>query len=232
MISVISLYQDTARDDSNEAENGSFSYGYFNRNLKRAQINLLKFLTGDLVPTKDFPMPFETQKNKDYLKDFITPFKANNWFELPKDFFAWDNLSKIGQKVSSDCNDKKVNCNTQIEILDGQKFYNRCNSYIDKLNPNRGGKPIAKIVANRVEFMPIDIGSVLLEYIRYPKEAFIKTKLDPEFNEEVPDEATSQNLEWGEWAREPLIWFMVNKFGTHTSNKTLKENNYADKPRG
>lgn len=236
MIDVISLYEDASRDDANKNENGTFSHAMFNRLLRRAENYLLKFLTGDLVPAPDFPMPYETQKNKDYLKNFIVRFPANNGFTIPADYFHWDNLYKIGSYQTTECDTEDVvnveGCNTPIQILDGQAFHNRCNSYIKGLRPSQG-KPIAKIVNNQVVINPADIGSVALEYIRYPKYGKIVSQRDTVYNRDIAAPAPiSTNLEWDEWAREPLIWFMVNKFATKTSNKSLKEFNLADKPRG
>lgn len=236
MINVISLYQDTVRDDVNESENGYFAYEQFNRNLRRAEMNLQKFLTGDLVASNDYPIPYNVQKIKDYLGPFIVRKTFNNNFPLPEDYYTWDNLYKIGSFDVSACDDNSElvrvdGCNTPIPILDGQAYYSRCNSFIEGLKPSEGS-PIAKIVNKTVEMMPSDIGSVALEYIRYPKFGEIKWVDDPKFNQPVADPLTSINLEWGEEAREPLIWFMVNKFSTHTSSKSAKENAMLDKPRG
>jgi hypothetical protein len=249
MIDVIALYQDVARDDANKSENGNLSYDRFNRLLKRAELNLLKYLTGDLiVDAADFPSLNSTQKNKDYLKRFIVKHKANGDFYIPENYYGYENLYKIngfiaeqededeeevGCELSSE-NKSSLNdsdCNIQIDIMDGQAFYNRCSSYIKSLRPSYK-KPIAKIVDNRIEMQPSDIGSVCLEYIRYPKYGSIKTKIDSVRNDVIADAATSTNCEWDEWAREYLIWFCVNKFSGIISNKSMKENNYVDKPRG
>lgn len=236
MINVISLYQDTVRDDVNETENGYFAYEQFNRNLRRAEMNLQKFLTGDLVASNDYPVPYNVQKIKDYLSPFIVRETFNNNFDLPADYYTWENLYKIGSFKSAACDDPDEiitvdGCNTPIPILDGHVYYNRCNSDIEGLKPEEGS-PIAKIVKKRVEIMPAGIGSVALEYIRYPKFGEIKWVDDPIFNQPVADPLTSINLEWGEEAREPLIWFMVNKFATHISSRSAKENAIVDKPRG
>lgn len=235
MKKVIRIYNSTVRDDVNESENGYYSIQMFNRNLERAELNLMKYITGDLIPSADFPMPYNTQKNKDYLKRFIVKFKANNSFTIPEDYYGWENLYKLGSYKSSDCDtDETVevkSCNTPISILDGQAFYSRCNSYIEGLKPTQG-VPIAKIVDNTVEIEPSDVGSVCLEYIRYPKYGKIVTKVDKEYNDEVPDEENSVDLEWDEWAIEPLIWFLSNKFFTHTREMGAIQINMANKPRG
>lgn len=235
MISPIEIYQDAARDDANKSENGYMPYEMFNRYLRRVEINLLKFLTGDLVMAPDFPIPYNTQKCKDYLKRFIASHKANNSFELPDDYFYWDNLYKIGDFKTQDCDTDEIDtvegCNTQIPILDGQVFFTRCKSFIPGLKPS-SGSPIAKIVDNKVITEPKNIGSMCLEYIRYPKFGRIEVMVDIEHNDEVPDPDKSQDCEWDEWAREPLVWGIVNLFSKHTREKSLREVNTMDKPRG
>lgn len=234
MISVSSIYLAAISDDVNTSENGGITLPQFGRYLRRAEINLLKYLTGDLMPRNDFPMPFNTQKNKDYLKRFITKKKANGAFILPEDYYMYDNLYKIGSKKNG-CEDEgelaDKGCNIPIPILDGQKFYSRCNSYIKGLKPT-ANNPICKIVNNSVEFQPEDVGSVVLEYIRYPKFADVVTKEDKEFNDVVIDESKSTNLEWDEWAFEPLVWFIVNRAAVHTRERSAMENNLANKPQG
>lgn len=235
MIDPIELYQDAARDDSNKSENGYLSYEMFNRYLRRAEIMLLKFLTGDVVMAQDFPIPYNTQKCKDYLRKFITKHTANNSFELPKDYFYWDNLEKIGDFKSQDCETDKIdvveNCNTPISILDGHVFNQRCRSYISGLKPSQGS-PIAKIVDNKVVTAPKELGSMKLEYIRYPKFGRIEVMDDPIHYDVVPDPDKTVKCEWDEWAREGLVWMIVNLFSKHTREKALREFNTMDKPRG
>lgn len=241
MINVNSLYQDT-RDDTSKGENGDLSYARFNRNLRRAEGYLLKFLTGDLVLAgTDFPVPFEVQKIKDYLAPFIVKHKAVGDFKLPDNYYTWQNLSKIGGKIkcedSSDigcvepCIDGEKECDVSIPILNKDQFNARCSSNIKSKRPNLK-KPIAKIIDGGVELFPENAGSVVLEYIRYPKFAELKTKRDLVYNDIVYDSAVSDNSEFGEWAREPLVWFIVNKFSTATSNRSAKEFAQIDKPRG
>lgn len=235
MIPVIEIYQDAARDDANKSENGYLSYEMFNRYLRRSELILLKFLTGDIVMAADFPMPYNTQKCKDYLKRFIATEKGNNSFELPKDYFYWDNLYKIGDFKKQDCDSDEIeledHCDTAIPILDGQVFKNRCKSFIQGLKPS-SGSPIAKIVDNKIVTEPKNIGSMTLDYIRYPKYGRIEVMIDSIRNDEVPDPDKSQNCEWDEWAREPLVWVIVNLFSKHTREKALREMNTMDKPRG
>lgn len=236
MIDPIEIYQDAVRDDSNKSENGYMPYEMFNRYLRRAEIALLKFLTGDLVMAQDFPIPYNTQKCKDYLRKFIAKKEANNSFKLPEDYYYWDNLEMIGDFKKQDCEDSdKVetieNCNTPIPILDGQVFNTRCKSYIPGLRPSQGS-PICKIVDNTVITAPKEVGSMKLEYIRYPKFGRIEVMEDKEHNDVVPDPNKTVKCEWDEWAREPLVWMIVNLFSKHTREKALREFNTMDKPRG
>lgn len=230
---VISLYEDV-RDTINKEENGYLSYAMFNRLLHRSELDLLRFLTGDLVDAKDFPMPYQKQKNKDYLAPFITPFNAVNDFDLPKDYFTYERLFKLGTK-QIDCETNEVieeeSCSINIGIYNQDVINNRCSSYIKSIRPSVN-KPIAKIVNNRIEIFPKNIGSVRLEYIRYPKFGEIKTVHDNTYNDEIADEATSINLEWSEWAREYFINSIANKFATHIRESALKQHVKADIPRG
>lgn len=230
MISAISLYQDAARDSASGEENGDLSYEMFNRLLERAQVWLLKYITGSEVENNDFPFAYNKQKLMDYKKPFINQFKFNNDFQIPADYFTFDNMYLLTKK-NGDCEDDVTQgCNIPIRLLDSKAFYNRCNSYIKPLRPS-AGNPIAKIVNNRIEMMPTDVGSGVLEYIRYPKAAFINVVMDTVLNIPVPDPATTKDLEWDEWAREPLIWFIVDRFATSTRERAAKENSMADKPK-
>jgi hypothetical protein len=226
---------DAVNDDISIAESGQLSETSFNIRLKRTQINLLRFLTGDLVDNQLFPIPYKKQKLKDYLKDFIVrPF--NNSFELPEDYYNWDNLYKLGRVLSDDdCNVDDIeiddSCDTKIELLDGQQFNERCSSWIKELRPSEG-EPIGKIVDNRVETLPKDVGTMALEYIRYPKDAEIKLIIDPNTNDEIVDVNASGEVEWGKWALEYLVWGIVNYHSKKTREGALKQFNKSDEPKG
>lgn len=235
MISVISLYQDCVQDDINEAENGYEAAAQFNRALRRADTQLLGIITGSNVesPGTDFPLAYNKQKFTDYKKKFIVkkPY-AGSSFTLPEDYYTYDNLYRIGSMKEADCTTGEiltnVKCDSPIEMVEGQEFKSRCNSKIKGLRPERS--PIAKIVDNGMEVAP-DGMSMVLEYVRYPKEAKLATTLDLNFNIPVPDVNASVDIEWDEWARESLVWFIVNKFITKTRERAAKENLIADKPK-
>jgi hypothetical protein len=86
-------------------------------------------------------------------------------------------------------------------------------------------KPIAKMVGKKIEFNPKDLGSVGLDYIRYPVFAEIKVIADPTYNDEVADPNTSINYEWDENVRELLVWFITDTFSNHISNQAMKQQN-------
>jgi len=119
---------------------------------------------------------------------------------------------------------------TPVEMLDGQQFYVRCQTYIKGLKPS-AKKPICKMVGNTIEFEPQELGSCVLEYIRYPIAGEIVSSIDPIYYEPVADSSLSTNSEWPEWARELLIYFLTQSFATHISENNLFQMNQASKPK-
>lgn len=231
MIDVISVYQDVARDNANQDENGYLSYEMFNRISRRAELRLLDFLSGD-VENQRPPFLDMSQKSRDWLAPLITS-KPNQVKDgkvnRPDDYYGWDNAYLLGTYDDKpECEEEEVTevrgSNTVIELLSRQAFYNRCNTYIEDLKPSFV-KPIAKQVGKTFEFMPRDLGSIVLEYIRVPKFGQIKVKKDTVYNDEVADESNSVPYEWDEFARELLIWFITDTFATHTREQALKQQN-------
>lgn len=231
MIEVLGVYQDVALDNVNEHENGSLSYGMFNRISRRAELRLIDFLTGDVEGIKP---PFEdfSQKQRDWIAPFIEKYKVNVGSDgevpRPKDYYKWDNAFLLGdRKVSESCdpddkNEPTDGCSTRVELMSGQKFYNRCNTFIEDLNPSFD-KPIAKMVGKKIELMPRDLGPVVIEYIRLPKFASINGGIDPVYNQ--PQATSVLDYEWDEFARELLIWFITDTFAIHTREQSLKQTN-------
>ena len=109
-----------------------------------------------------------------------------------------------------------------IKVLSNSKFYQRARTFIKSLQPSVD-KPIAKQGGKSFEFLPDDIGSVVLEYVRYPKFASIATKFDSVYNQLVPD--TVINYEWDEWANEILVYFICDAFANRTREQALKTTN-------
>lgn len=229
MLDVISIYEDAARDNVNQSENGDFGYDLFNRLSRRAELRLIDWLTGDVAGITP-PTPYTTQKCKDWISFLITKHKAqfvDGAISKPEDYYQWENFYRIGNRVTAGCDDDEEfheECDVPIEILDGDKFKERCRTHIDEIKPSYA-QPIAKLIGNQIEANPKDIGSVTLEYIRYPKFASIKTKEDTEFNDVIADPATSTNYEWPEFARELLVWFITDTYTIHNREIALKKTN-------
>lgn len=230
MISVKSVYEDVALDTVDSATNGNLDFETFNRMSKRGELRLMDFLTGDVENIKP-PTPYTTEKLKGWLSPFITPYPAqikNGKIDKPENYYGFENFYLLGTyNIQSACYeevDNQEGCNTSIELLDGNKFYQRCNTFIEGLKPSFL-KPIAKEVGNTFEFLPKDLGSLILEYIRYPKFAKIVSKIDPIYNDEVVDENLSTNYEYDESMRELLIYFITQSFGVKVREQALLQAN-------
>jgi len=236
MLNVFEIYQD-CEDKISPAENGNLSFERFNRFSWIAQLNLIDWLTGDVSGIQP-PEPYSTQKDKDWLSDLIVPIKkqvVNGILQKPEDYYQWDNGYVLGSRQSADCDDEvqpDSGLNTTIDLLSGAQFTKRSETYIDELKPEN--KPICKMVGKTFEFLPMDIGNVGIEYIRYPKRAYIGSTIDPIYNQPVYNAATSQDFEWPEFARGILVWFIVNAFADNSREKALKETNMVTgkTPRG
>lgn len=238
---IISLYEDAARDNANHDENGYMSYAMFNRMIQRASNRVLDYITGD-SDNQRLPISYSTQKAKDFVSNLITKYPApivNAVIQKPADYYNWENLY-IMSLSQTGCETDDTNCDedssvaeiikTPVEVLDGQQFYVRAQTYIKGLKPSPK-KPICKMVGNTIEFLPQELGSCTLEYIRYPIAGTINTTIDPVYNDVVADPNTSINTEWPEWARELIIFFLTQSFATHISENNLFQMNAASKPK-
>lgn len=227
------VYEDVVKDTANADQNGQLSYAQFSRLSRRAEILLLDWISGG-VTNERLPIPWVSQKNKDWLSPFITKYQkqvVDGFIDKPADYYAWENFYRLGSKTNADCEDDdlpKDECNTPIEILDGQQFYARCHTYIDELKVSLD-KPICKLIGDKIEMMPKDMGSVVLEYIKYPVFGSITGKNDPVYNEEVPDVVVDYS--WEEWARPFLIWYICDIFSNSTREQALKQFNHASNPK-
>lgn len=227
-MNVIAVYNDT-KDRIAENENAHFSFGKFNRFSQLTELQVIDWLTGKpgaIVP------PF--QKRKDWMSVFIKKSAqqvTGGVINKPDDYYTYDNFYRLGAKVEADCDETEAKemCNTPIEILDGQQFYVRCNTYIDEKKPSFK-KPVSKIVGNTFEILPNDLGSVVLEYVRNPVFGEIKVVHDNVYNEDVPDPVTSINYEWPDSVRPVFVWFLTDMFANYTREQALKEFNAASKP--
>lgn len=228
-MNVITVY-DNVIDRIGENENGHLSFAKFNRFSQLTELQVIDWLTGniDIIPAPPF------QKNKDWLSVFIKQLPAQvtgGGITKPSDYYVYDNFYRIGAKVESDCDDDEnpETCNTPIEILDGQQYYVRCNTYIEEKKPSFK-KPISKLVGNKFEVLPNDLGSVVLEYVRQPVFGEIKVIHDNIYNEDVPDPATSINYEWPDSLRPVFVWFLADMFANYTREQALKNFNQMSKP--
>jgi hypothetical protein len=191
MLDVISVYEDAARDAVNKDENGYFSYEMFNRLSRKAELRLIDWLTGHAsaeVP----PEMYSSQKVRDLLSPFVTKYPKNvsgGEITKPEDYYLYENMYMLSGKHKSDCDEdeqeddpSEEECNVPIELLSNEKYYVRCNTNIRLLKPSFK-KPVAKMTGLKIEFNPSDLGSIVLEYIRYPKFAAIKVANDPVYND-------------------------------------------------
>lgn len=231
---IISLYEDWARDAVNKDENGPAEYEMFNRVVNRASNRLLNFLTGG-TDGRTPPFSYDVEKAKGFISFLITPYKQqviDGLMPKPADYFAFENLQimklkETGCEDPKGCDDETNDVNeiifTPVDLLDGQQFTERARTDIELLKPKN--KPIAKEIGNNFEFLPTDVGNAKLEYIRYPIPGTVNSVHDNTYNDEIADPATSIDCEWGEWARELLIFFMTDAFANKTSQQSLKQNN-------
>lgn len=227
---IKTIYDDVALDNVNTAENGNLDFAMFNRISRRAELRMIDFLSGDIENQKP-PMPYTSQKDKDWLAPFITQFPqqvTGGRITRPVDYYGYENMYRLGSGDQAACGDDiaENGCNTPIELLDGRKFYTRCETFIEGLNPSFK-KPIAKAVGKDFEFLPADLGSIMLEYVRYPVFGKIVVAQDTVHNDQIIDEANSTNYEWEEYARELLVYFITDTYSIHTREQALKQFNQA-----
>lgn len=234
MLDIKTVYDDVVKDTANADQNGQLSYQMFTRLSRRAELRMLEWLSGPIDGNPNMPAPWKTQKNKDWLSPLIKKYPAqvvNGTIDRPSDYYLYEDFYRIGSKSDADCDDDVIvtdDCNTPIELLDGQQYYQRCRTYIDELKPSLD-KPIAKLVGNKFEVLPKDLGSVELEYIALPVFGSITGKVDPIYNDEVPDVVV--NYSWDERSRPLLIWFIVDEFSNHVSSQSMKQFNQASNPK-
>lgn len=217
--------------------NGELSFELFNELSPSAELKVMDWITGDIKGQQP-PEPYNTQKNKDWLSPFIEPFSTSvvsGKITRPENYYGFENMYLLGAyNTPTDCDnedeetEQQTQCNTPIELLDGSQFYVRCNTYIDGLQPSFT-KPIAKEIGKQFEFIPKDLGSIVLEYYRYPKFAKIVSTIDSVFMNEVIDVNASTNYEWDLKTKNLLVYFIVDSFANRTSNQAQKQFNDLSK---
>lgn len=224
---IISLYNDAIERVAAE-QNGSLTISQFNRYNRIAELRALDYLTGDVEGVKP-PTPGDNQKLRDWLSVFISKkllVVNNGEFEKPTDYYLFGSSSVIGSYRDDVCGKDTIvsKGDTPIEILDGQQFEYRCGTHIRSLKPSMT-RPIGRMVGNNILTMPNDLGSVTIYYIRYPKFGEVKVMVDPVYNNEVPDPINSVNSEWPEFARNFLLYFIVQQYPARTRERAITEQN-------
>lgn len=224
---IISLYNDVLDRTATE-QNGSLTISKFNRFSRLGELRLLEYLSGDLEGIRP-PEPYSTQKLRDFLTPFIVPDTKqveNGTSPLPDNYYKFENLSMIGDYRDEVCGKDVLisNGNTPIEVLDAQQFDSRCQTFIKRLQPS-DKKPIAKMEDGGFQYKPSDLGSVKLEYVRYPIFGQIEMMVDNVYFDEVPNPATSIDYEWGDGCRNLLLFFIVQQYPISTREKALVEQN-------
>lgn len=219
-------------------EGGEILHSDYNRLSKQAENRLMYWITGDIrggVP----PEPYLTQKNKDFISQFITSFKSNldsnGRITRPDNYYQFENMFALSL-IDTTCDDPDTDCDsdeitdeiksTPIELVDGSKFTHRLKSNITGLRPTIK-RPITKQIGKEFEIAPKDVAAVTLEYIRYPVYANIVSTDNTTFRDEEINEAASTNYEWDENAREMLIFIITDLYSNHIREKALKEHNAA-----
>lgn len=229
MIPSVDIYNDV-RFIINK-ENGYLNADDFNDRSWNAQLRFLSWLSGGETGL-EIPQQYVSQKNRDWLSPFLLKYPAQisgGFISKPADYYLFDNIYKLNGKKRSDCNDvqQQTVTNKSIDLLSNNKFYERVNSDIEELKPS-ASNPICKMLENKIELYPVDLGSVVMEYIRYPSKAAISSSEDPATHDEIITSVT--NFEWNEYARPLLTWFIVDEFANHTRESALKQDNAASSP--
>lgn len=217
--------------------NGDLSFDLFNEFSPSAELKVMEWITGDMAGQQP-PEPYVTQKNRDWLTPFIEKFPTTvnqGMIIRPDNYYGFENMYLLGAyNTPTECDnedeetEQQLQCNTPIELLDAVQFYVRCNTYIEGLQPSFK-RPIAKEIGRKFEFLPKDLGSIVLEYYRYPKFAKIVPTVDPVYNTEIIDVNASTNYEWDLKTKNLLVYFIVDAVANRTSNQAQKQFNELSK---
>lgn len=239
MIPVNDIFLAVTLDRVVTAQNGDLTYEQFTRNSQIAELRLLDWLTGDVSGVQP-PAPYTTQKVKDWASFLLTPATANvqnGVYERPADYYLFESMTLLNGTLQQDCETgiqtKVQQKDPSIEILDTQVYADRMNTYVKRLKPSLKN-PFAQEVGTTFEFCIPDIGGIRLLYYRYPKFAQIVSKPDPDFNDVVYDPVNSVDYQWPIFAKDSLIWFIVDVFADGTREQALKKTNQetGKSPRG
>lgn len=207
--------------------NGSLGIQEYNRYSKLAELRLMEWLTGNISGQPGYPEPYSTQKVKDFLSPFIATDKKqveNGIADKPDNYYMWERAAVIGDRLDELCGDPVIitGVDTPIELLDSATFDARSQTHIKSLSPSIR-KPICKLVGDSILCLPKDLGSIAIEYKRYPVFGQLKVTIDQVYNNEVVDVAGSTPYEWGEYARELLVFFIVEQYPIKTRETAVQQ---------
>lgn len=226
-MNIIKVY-DKVKFRINPDQNGGLTIAKFNETSELSELRLLDWLSGD-ISNEQAPIPYLSQKNRDWLSPLITPanFQVSDGIIVrPADYYGFENMFRIGSRVN-DCDEdeeEEDECNTVIDLLSNSEFNRRCKSHIKGLKPSMA-KPYIKQVGKRFHVAPKTLGSVTLEYIRYPKYGRIIPMEDTVYKNQVPDPNASVNYEWDDNVMDILVWLIADEFSNHTRENALKQMN-------
>lgn len=232
-ITAASIYNDVTFS-LNKSEGGWTSADDFNNCSWLGQLALLDWLSGDIsgiVP----PEPYLTQKNNDWLSPFLVEYPIQviaGKITIPTDYYMYESYRKLNGTLTTDCecdedDNGKIFCDTPIELLTTSQYDARCKTWISDLKPSFE-KPICTRIGNYLKHNPVDIGSTVLVYKRYPKRAEIAITQDPITHGELVTSLV--DYEWDEYARGILSWFITRQISLHIREQALfLENNAMGK---
>ena len=228
MASVIEVFNATKLLIHTE-QNGELTVSDFNTFSKLAELRMIDWLTGKPgADGKPIITPYDNQKNRDWLSPFILKHAANvsnGIFIKPAGYYQLDSFAKL--IVKRECEDESDGevIEKTIDVLAGPQFRSRLETSIELLKPKN--KPCATGDTSGFRVAPADMGGAVLYYIAYPVYGKIVSKVDEEFNEEVPDENASINYQWGDWCIPVLSWMIENLFSDRVRDASLKNMNNA-----
>ena len=228
MIDVNSIFLDVMDRVAPEM-NGSITIQKFNRYSKIGELKLLNWLTGNISNQPGYPEPYNTQKVKDYVSFLLTTDKKqveNGMADKPDDYYMWERAAVIGDRRDELCGDEVIitGADTPIELLDSASFDARSQTHIESLRPSIR-KPICKLAGDSILTLPKDLGSIVIEYKRYPIYGELKMTIDPVYNTEIVDTATSIPYQWSENVRQDLIFFITQLYGAGTRESAIQQQN-------
>ncbi len=224
-IDVYEVFQN-ANDRINEDEGGYMTVEQFNRYSWLGQLRFMDWLSGS-VQGKLPPEAYVFQKSRDWISPFITIYEKqveNGKVTKPENYYKYESAVKkngtiknevCGDEEDADEDEYEIVPDTVITLLENSKFAVRLNTYIESLKPSVDN-PIAKMVGKDFHFEPKDLGSVAIEYLRYPVRSELIMDEDPVYNDKVYNKAASTQFEWGEYARPMLVAFICQEFYNST----------------